>query len=397
MMDWASNPEIWVALVTLTVLELVLGIDNIIFISILAGKLPEEQRGRARVVGLGLAMFTRILLLVSLTWLAHLSEPLVTVGERGVSARDVILFVGGLFLLAKSTREIHEKLEGHEAEAAARVRPTFRAVIVQIILLDIVFSIDSVITAVGMVEQVGVMVAAVVLAVIMMMFFSGPISAFVEHHPTVKMLALAFLLLIGVALIADGLHFHIPRGYVYFAMGFSVMVEMLNLRLRRKPDPPVQLRSNRTSSHGSDADPWLLRTDELLQELVDVRRLQVDAAAGEGQEQDALAGEGLGDLELHHHLAAAAGEGLVQLADALRVGAALGLDGGGDLALLPVVGVGLDLRLAELAVGGRDHLVDLALRLLELAQPFLLGGACVAERFCSATCSAIFLSSIACW
>jgi len=242
MMDWASNPEIWVALVTLTVLELVLGIDNIIFISILAGKLPEEQRGRARVVGLGLAMFTRILLLLSLTWLAHLSEPLFAVGERGVSARDVVLFVGGLFLLAKSTREIHEKLEGHEAEADARVRPTFRAVIVQIILLDIVFSIDSVITAVGMVEQVGVMVAAVVLAVIMMMFFSGPVSAFVEHHPTVKMLALAFLLLIGVALIADGLHFHIPRGYVYFAMGFSVMVEMLNLRLRRKPDPPVQLR-----------------------------------------------------------------------------------------------------------------------------------------------------------
>ncbi len=242
-MDWASDPAIWVALVTLTVLELVLGIDNIIFISILAGKLPEDQRGRARVVGLGLAMVTRILLLISLAWLAHLSEPLFTIADRGVSARDIILLVGGLFLLAKSTHEIHEKLEGHNAEASATARPTFGAVIGQIIALDIVFSIDSVITAVGMVEQLGVMVAAVVLAVIMMMFFSGPIGTFVERHPTVKMLALAFLLLIGVALIADGLHFHIPRGYIYFAMGFSVMVEMLNLRLRRTPEAPVQLRA----------------------------------------------------------------------------------------------------------------------------------------------------------
>ena len=245
-MDWMSNPEIWIALVTLTVLELVLGIDNIIFISILAGKLPREQRGRARVVGLGLAMFTRILLLISLAWLAHLSEPFFTIGDRGVSARDVVLLVGGLFLLGKSTREIHDKLEGQEEETkTAAGGPTFRSVIVQIILLDIVFSIDSVITAVGMVEQVGVMVAAVVLAVIMMMFSSGPISAFVEHHPTVKMLALSFLLLIGVALIADGLHFHIPRGYIYFAMGFSVMVEMLNLRIRRSKEPPVHLRHTR--------------------------------------------------------------------------------------------------------------------------------------------------------
>jgi predicted tellurium resistance membrane protein TerC len=243
-MDWVSNPEIWIALVTLTVLELVLGIDNIIFISILAGKLPPDQQARARVVGLGLAMFTRILLLVSLAWLAHLSEPLFTVWERGISARDLILLVGGLFLLSKSTREIHEKLEGHDEVAAQGAGgPTFGAVIGQIIVLDIVFSIDSVITAVGMVDQIGVMVAAVILAVIMMMIFSGPISTFVERHPTVKMLALSFLLLIGVALIADGLHFHIPRGYIYFAMGFSVMVEMLNLRLRRPQDPPVHLRS----------------------------------------------------------------------------------------------------------------------------------------------------------
>jgi len=245
-MAWLSNPEMWVALVTLTVLELVLGIDNVIFISILAGKLPVEQRRRARVVGLGLAMFTRILLLLSLTWLAHLSQPFFTVWERGVSGRDLILLVGGLFLLAKSTREIHDKLEGEEEETTTRLAgPTFRAVIAQIIVLDIVFSIDSVITAVGMVEEVAVMVTAVVLAVIVMMVFSGSISAFVERHPTVKMLALSFLLLIGVALIADGLHFHIPRGYIYFAMGFSVMVEMLNLRLRRTPAPPVQLRQTR--------------------------------------------------------------------------------------------------------------------------------------------------------
>jgi predicted tellurium resistance membrane protein TerC len=242
-MEWMTNPEIWIALVTLTVLELVLGIDNIIFISILAGKLPAEQQGRARVVGLGLAMITRILLLMSLAWLVHLSEPFFTLWGHGVSGRDLILLVGGLFLLAKSTHEIHDKLEGEEEETAVSARPTFGAVIAQIIALDIVFSIDSVITAVGMVEEVAVMVTAVVLAVIMMMVFSAPISAFVERHPTVKMLALSFLLLIGVALIADGLQFHIPRGYIYFAMGFSVLVEMLNLRLRRVTPPPVHLRS----------------------------------------------------------------------------------------------------------------------------------------------------------
>ena len=245
-MEWMTNPEIWIALVTLTVLELVLGIDNIIFISILAGKLPKEQQGRARVVGLGLAMFTRILMLISLAWLVHLNEPLFTVLGRGISGRDLILLAGGLFLLAKSTHEIHDKLEGEEEETNVRARPTFGAVIAQIIVLDIVFSIDSVITAVGMVEEVRVMVAAVVLAVIMMMIFSAPISTFVERHPTVKMLALSFLLLIGVALIADGLQFHIPRGYIYFAMGFSVMVEMLNLRLHRVAPVPVHLRSRLT-------------------------------------------------------------------------------------------------------------------------------------------------------
>lgn len=242
-MEWLTSPEIWVALVTLTVLELVLGIDNIIFISILAGKLPAAQQGRARVVGLGLAMFTRILMLVSLAWLVHLEAPLFSVWGHGVSGRDLILLLGGLFLLAKSTHEIHDKLEGPEEETDVRARPTFGAVIAQIIALDVVFSIDSVITAVGMVEEVAVMIVAVVLAVIMMMLFAGPISAFVERHPTVKMLALSFLLLIGVALIADGLQFHIPRGYIYFAMGFSVMVEMLNLRLRRVTREPVQLRS----------------------------------------------------------------------------------------------------------------------------------------------------------
>ena len=233
-MEWLTSPEIWIALVTLTVLELVLGIDNIIFISILAGKLPAEQQDRARVVGLGLAMFTRILMLVSLAWLVHLSEPLFTVLGHGISGRDLILLAGGLFLLAKSTHEIHDKLEGTEGEAEVRAKPTFGAVIGQIIVLDIVFSIDSVITAVGMVEHVSVMITAVVLAVIMMMVFSRPISAFVERHPTVKMLALSFLLLIGVALIADGLQFHIPRGYIYFAMGFSVFVEFLNLKATQR-------------------------------------------------------------------------------------------------------------------------------------------------------------------
>jgi predicted tellurium resistance membrane protein TerC len=242
-MDWITNPEIWIALITLTVLELVLGVDNVIFISILAAKLPTAQQARARTIGLALAMITRILLLLSLAWLARLTAPLVNIWEYEISGRDIILLLGGLFLMAKSTHEIHDKLEGQEGAVSARLVPTYGAVIVQIVLLDIVFSIDSVVTAIGMSRHVPVMVAAVMISVVAMMLFAGPISAFVERHPTVKMLALSFLLLIGVALIADGLHFHIPRGYIYFAMGFSVMVEMLNLRLRRAPEPPVHLRN----------------------------------------------------------------------------------------------------------------------------------------------------------
>src|SRR5512137_1736837 len=231
-MDWLTDPQVWMALVTLTELEIVLGIDNIIFISIQASKLPAVQQEKARLVGLGLAMFIRIALLFSLTWLMGLTAPLFTVTGTEISGRDLILISGGLFLLWKSTMEIHEKLEGDETISAARVGATFGAVIVQILLLDIVFSLDSIITALGMANQLAVMVAAVVIAVGFMMLFSGKISAFVERHPTIKMLALSFLLLIGVALIGDGLDMHIPKGYIYFAMAFSVMVEMLNMRVR---------------------------------------------------------------------------------------------------------------------------------------------------------------------
>ena len=236
-MDWLTDPEVWLALVTLTALEIVLGIDNIIFISIQAGKLPRHQQEKARVLGLGLAMFIRVALLFSLTWLMGLTSPLFTVLNQEISGRDTILISGGLFLLWKSTMEIHEKLEGAEGHAAVKGVASFGAVIVQILLLDIVFSLDSIITALGMASRLWVMVAAVVLAVGFMMLFSGKISAFVDRHPTVKMLALAFLLLIGVALIGDGLDMHIPKGYIYFAMAFSVMVEMLNLRLRRQGTP----------------------------------------------------------------------------------------------------------------------------------------------------------------
>jgi len=231
-MNWLNDPQVWMALVTLTALEIVLGIDNIIFISIQASKLPAHQQEKARLVGLGLAMFIRIALLFSLTWLMGLTAPLFTVTGTEISGRDLILISGGLFLLWKSTMEIHEKLEGDEVISSARVGATFSSVIVQILLLDIVFSLDSIITALGMANQLAVMVAAVVIAVIFMMLFSGKISAFVEKHPTIKMLALSFLLLIGVALIGDGLDMHIPKGYIYFAMAFSVLVEMLNLRLR---------------------------------------------------------------------------------------------------------------------------------------------------------------------
>ena len=244
-MEWLTSPETWIALLTLTVLEIVLGIDNIIFISILAGKLPAGEQPRARTVGLTLAMVTRILLLLSLTGIMRLTRPLFSPFGHPFSGRDLILLLGGLFLLWKSTREIHDKLEGEEGQQNVKAGATFGGVIVQIALLDIVFSLDSVITAVGMVRQVGVMIAAIVLAVLVMLVAAGPISDFVHRHPTLKMLALSFLLLIGVTLIADGLGQHIPKGYVYFAMGFSVFVESLNLRLLRKA-PPVHLKESIT-------------------------------------------------------------------------------------------------------------------------------------------------------
>jgi predicted tellurium resistance membrane protein TerC len=240
-MDWLADPQAWLGFVTLAVLEIVLGIDNLIFISILAGKLPGDQQRSARRVGLLLAMVSRILLLLSLSWVIGLVAPLFTVLGSEISGRDLVLIVGGLFLVAKSTHEIHEKLEGHTGEQSGRAFPSYASVLVQILLLDVVFSLDSVITAVGMVSQIGVMVAAVVVAVGFMMVFADAISGFVDRHPTVKMLALSFLLMIGVMLIADGFEHHIPKGYVYFAMAFSVFVEMLNLRARRTAEPPVRL------------------------------------------------------------------------------------------------------------------------------------------------------------
>jgi predicted tellurium resistance membrane protein TerC len=240
-MDWISNPELWIAFLTLCALEIVLGIDNVIFISILAGKLPRSQQDKARLVGLSLAMIMRILLLLSISWIAGLTKPLLTVFSHGFSGRDLILVVGGLFLVAKSTHEIHGKLEGEDGTGARGVAASMSSVLVQILLLDIVFSLDSVITAVGMVNNIPVMIGAVVVSVIFMMFFSGPISRFVDKHPTIKMLALSFLLLIGVTLIADGFGQHISKGYIYFAMGFSVFVEMLNLKLRKKAADPVHL------------------------------------------------------------------------------------------------------------------------------------------------------------
>jgi len=233
-MDWISSPESWVALVTLTVLEIVLGIDNIVFISILASKLPITQQARARNLGLALAMITRILLLLSLTWIMRLTTPLFDIGGHGFSGRDLILLLGGIFLIWKSVHEIHQRLEGESAVARkARDVANMGQVLVQIALLDIVFSLDSVITAVGMANQVVIMILAIVLAVAFMIFAAGHVSAFVDRHPTVKMLALSFLLLIGVTLIADGIGQHISKGYVYFAMAFAVFVEMLNLRGRR--------------------------------------------------------------------------------------------------------------------------------------------------------------------
>ena len=235
--DWVTSPEGWIALGTLTVLEIVLGIDNIVFISILAGKLRSEDRERARKLGLSLAMFIRIALLLSITWVMGLTSPLFSALGQEISGRDLILLLGGLFLIGKATHEIHDKLEGAEGDANARIVASFTAVIIQILLLDIVFSLDSVITAVGMAEHVSIMILAVIVAVGVMLFSSGPISDFVERHPTVKMLALSFLLLIGVSLIGEGLEQHIPKGYIYFAMGFSVFVEMINLRVRKKSEP----------------------------------------------------------------------------------------------------------------------------------------------------------------
>lgn len=240
--DWITSPEIWTALLTLTALEIVLGVDNIIFISILSGKLPKDQQAKARTLGLALAMGTRIALLFSLSWVIGLTDPMFSILDHEFSGRDLILLFGGLFLLAKATFEIHEKLEGHESTGATRRAASFGSVIVQIMLLDIVFSLDSVITAVGMADDVEVMIAAVVIAVLIMMISAGSISAFVEEHPTVKMLALSFLILIGFSLVAEGFHQHISKGYIYFAMGFSVAVEALNIRLRSKSERhPVKL------------------------------------------------------------------------------------------------------------------------------------------------------------
>ena len=236
-MEWLSDPSAWIALLTLTALEIVLGIDNIVFISILASKLPERQRDKARRLGLAAAMVARILLLLSITWIMRLTNPLFEVFGQEISGRDLILIGGGLFLIAKATHEIHDKLEGEEGEKARKIPPTFSSVIIQIMLLDIVFSLDSVITAVGMAEDVSIMIIAVVIAVGIMMLSAKGIGTFVERHPTVKMLALSFLLLIGLSLLLEGFDHHIPKGYIYFAMGFSVFVEMINIRVRKKSEP----------------------------------------------------------------------------------------------------------------------------------------------------------------
>jgi predicted tellurium resistance membrane protein TerC len=243
--DWITDPNAWIALSSLTLLEIVLGIDNIVFISILAGRLPEKDQARARTIGLALAMVGRIALLLSLTWVMGLTENLFTVLGRNISGRDLILIGGGLFLIYKSTSEIHHKLEGDDEEHAPKKGTvSFRKVLLQILILDVVFSLDSVITAVGMAQDIAVMIIAVVLAVAVMMLTAGRISAFIEKHPTLKMLALSFLLLIGVNLVAEGLGQHIPKGYIYFAMAFSVLVEALNLRVRTKKKP-VNLRETR--------------------------------------------------------------------------------------------------------------------------------------------------------
>ncbi len=239
---WAAEPEAWVALATLTLLEIVLGVDNIIFISILVGRLPEGQRDRARTIGLALAMISRILLLLSITWVMRLTEPLFTIFGSEISGRDLILIIGGLCLIGKSTHEIHGSLEGHAEGHRDSKAVSYFSILAQITVIDIVFSLDSVITAVGLAKHVPVMIIAVVIAVIVMMVSASALGNFVDRHPTVKMLALSFLILIGLSLFSEGLELHIPKGYIYFAMAFSVGVEMLNLRLRRKAAEPVHLR-----------------------------------------------------------------------------------------------------------------------------------------------------------
>ena len=245
-MDWLTDPKIWLGLLTLTALEIVLGIDNIVFISILSDRLPASSQRKARLWGLGLAMIMRVLLLLSLSWIMGLTRPLFTLPGFNVSGRALILIGGGLFLLAKSTREIHHNLEAAGEAAPQTKSVSFSGVLIQIVLLDIVFSLDSVITAVGMVDEIGIMIAAVMISVAAMMIFAGPISRFIARHPTLKMLALSFLILIGVNLIGEGLGFHIPKGYTYFAMGFSLLVEMLNIKIRgRTSSRPAILRNEK--------------------------------------------------------------------------------------------------------------------------------------------------------
>ncbi len=243
-MDWISDPQIWTALLTLTALEIVLGIDNIVFISILTNKLPENQREKGRIVGLSAAMVMRIILLFFASWIVGLTDELFSIFDRGFSGKDLIMLAGGLFLIGKATMELHDRLEGETHEQEAPAKATFGSVIFQILLLDIVFSIDSVITAVGMTEHLPVMIAAVVISIIVMIVSANSIAGFVENHPTVKVLALSFLILIGFTLVAEGFHVHIPKGYIYFAMAFSVMVEVINLQVRKKEGErnPVLLR-----------------------------------------------------------------------------------------------------------------------------------------------------------
>lgn len=254
-MEWLSDPQIWIAFLTLVALELVLGVDNVIFISILAGRLPVNQQAKARRTGIAMAVISRILLLFSLSWIIGLTDPIITILNFVVSGRDIILFAGGLFLMGKATMEIHQKLEGVEGHSSSKVKATFWNVILQVMILDIVFSLDSVITAVGMVDEVAVMIAAVIVAAIAMILSADALSSFVDRHPTVKMLALSFLLMIGFTLIVESLHQHIPKGYIYFAMGFSVFVEMLNLRLRKTDREPIKLHQPYVSQDQKEANP----------------------------------------------------------------------------------------------------------------------------------------------